>query len=88
GDQAPLIELLSLAKAHNAWLMIDDAHGFGVQGKSGLGSCEPLIAADNLPDILVITFGKAVASSGACVLGSSEFIDYMLQFNRDYTYST
>ena len=88
GDQAPLIELLSLAKAHNAWLMIDDAHGFGVLGKSGLGSCEPLIAADNLPDILVITFGKAVASSGACVLGSSEFIDYMLQFNRDYTYST
>ena len=88
GDQAPLIELLSLAKAHNAWLMIDDAHGFGVLGKSGLGSCEPLIAADNLPDILVITFGKALASSGACVLGSSEFIDYMLQFNRDYTYST
>ena len=88
GDQAPLIELLSLAKAHNAWLMIDDAHGFGVLGKSGLGSCEPLIAAENLPDILVITFGKAVASSGACVLGSSEFIDYMLQFNRDYTYST
>lgn len=88
GDQAPLIELLSLAKAHNAWLMIDDAHGFGVLGKSGLGSCEPLIAADNLPDILVITFGKAVASSGACVLGSSEFVDYMLQFNRDYTYST
>ncbi|WP_372859316.1 aminotransferase class I/II-fold pyridoxal phosphate-dependent enzyme [Pseudoalteromonas sp.] len=88
GDQAPLIELLSLAKAHNAWLMIDDAHGFGVLGKSGLGSCEPLIAADNLPDILVITFGKTVASSGACVLGSSEFIDYMLQFNRDYTYST
>jgi len=88
GDQAPLTELLSLAKAHNAWLMIDDAHGFGVLGKSGLGSCEPLIAADNLPDILVITFGKAVASSGACVLGSSEFIDYMLQFNRYYTYST
>lgn len=88
GDQAPLIELLSLAKAHNAWLMIDDAHGFGALGRSGLGSCEPFIAADNLPNILVITFGKAVATSGACVLGSSEFIDYMLQFNRDYTYST
>lgn len=88
GDQAPLVELLSLAKAHNAWLMIDDAHGFGALGRSGLGSCEPFIAADNLPNILVITFGKAVATSGACVLGSSEFIDYMLQFNRDYTYST
>lgn len=88
GDQAPLHELLSLAKQHNAWLMIDDAHGFGALGETGLGSCEPLIAAEDLPDILVITFGKAVASSGACVLGTHAFIDYMVQFNRDYTYST
>lgn len=88
GDTAPIKALFTLAKQHNAWLMIDDAHGFGVLGKSGLGSCEALIAADTLPDILVITFGKAVASSGACVLGSQHFIDYMLQFNRDYTYST
>ncbi|WP_372763146.1 aminotransferase class I/II-fold pyridoxal phosphate-dependent enzyme [Pseudoalteromonas sp.] len=87
GDQAPLAELLSLAKQHNAWLMIDDAHGFGVLGNSGLGSCEAL-TAEQRPDILVITFGKAVASSGACVLGSQAFIDYMLQFNRDYIYST
>ena len=87
GDTAPLKELLALAKQHNAWLMIDDAHGFGVLGKTGLGSCEAFIT-QTLPDILVITFGKAVASNGACVLGSKQFIDYMLQFNRDYTYST
>mgnify|MGYP003665928372 CR=1 FL=1 len=87
GDTAPLKELLALAKQHNAWLMIDDAHGFGALGKTGLGSCEAFIT-QTLPDILVITFGKAVASSGACVLGSKQFIDYMLQFNRDYTYST
>ncbi|MEL0656752.1 8-amino-7-oxononanoate synthase [Pseudoalteromonas issachenkonii] len=89
GDTAPLKELLTLAKQHNAWLMIDDAHGFGALGKTGLGSCEVLLEEGiTLPDILVITFGKAAASSGACVLGSKQFIDYMLQFNRDYTYST
>ena len=87
GDTAPIKDLLRLAKQHNAWLMIDDAHGFGALGNTGLGSCETLIG-DILPDILVITFGKAVASSGACVLGSRAFIDYMLQYNRDYTYST
>lgn len=87
GDTAPIKDLLRLAKKHNAWLMIDDAHGFGALGNTGLGSCETLIG-DILPDILVITFGKAVASSGACVLGSRAFIDYMLQYNRDYTYST
>ena len=87
GDTAPIKDLLLLAKQHNAWLMIDDAHGFGALGNTGLGSCETLIG-NILPDILVITFGKAVASSGACVLGSRAFIDYMLQYNRDYTYST
>ncbi|EAW27743.1 8-amino-7-oxononanoate synthase (7-keto-8-aminopelargonic acid synthetase) [Alteromonadales bacterium TW-7] len=87
GDTAPIKDLLLLAKQHNAWLMIDDAHGFGGLGNTGLGSCETFIG-DILPDILVITFGKAVASSGACVLGSRAFIDYMLQYNRDYTYST
>ena len=87
GDTAPIKDLLRLAKKHNAWLMIDDAHGFGALGNTGLGSCETFIG-DILPDILVITFGKAVASSGACVLGSRAFIDYMLQYNRDYTYST
>ena len=87
GDTAPIKDLLRLAKQHNAWLMIDDAHGFGALGNTGLGSCETFIG-DILPDILVITFGKAVASSGACVLGSHAFIDYMLQYNRDYTYST
>ncbi|MDQ2044848.1 8-amino-7-oxononanoate synthase [Pseudoalteromonas sp. 20-92] len=89
GDTAPLKELLALAKQHNAWLMIDDAHGFGALGKTGLGSCEVLLEEGiTLPDILVITFGKSVASSGACVLGNKQFIEYMLQFNRDYTYST
>ena len=87
GDIAPIKALIALAKQHKAWLMIDDAHGFGVRGKTGLGSCEELIN-EHLPELLVITFGKAIASTGACVLGSQAFIEYMLQFNRDYIYST
>jgi len=83
GDKAPIAELAAIAKQHNAWLMIDDAHGFGVLGENGLGSCEKI-----KPQLLVITFGKAAATSGACVLGTKEVIDYMLQYNRDYIYST
>ncbi|WP_394228616.1 aminotransferase class I/II-fold pyridoxal phosphate-dependent enzyme [Pseudoalteromonas spongiae] len=83
GDIAPVAELAHIAKQHNAWLMIDDAHGFGVMGNHGLGSCD-----DIKPEILIITFGKACASSGAAVLCSQNVADYLLQFNRDYTYST
>ena len=83
GDQAPIEALCKLAKQYNAWLMIDDAHGFGVLGEQGLGSCESI-----KPDLLIITFGKALASSGACLLASKQIIDYMLQFNREYIYST
>ncbi len=83
GDKAPLVALSELAVQHSAWLMIDDAHGFGVCGRHGLGSCDAL-----KPELLVITFGKAVASSGACVLASREVIDYLVQYNREYTYST
>lgn len=83
GDSAPVAELVHIAKQHNAWLMIDDAHGFGVMGHHGLGSCDEV-----KPEILIITFGKACASSGAAVLCSQNVADYLLQFNRDYTYST
>lgn len=83
GDRAPLSELNRLAAKHHAWLMIDDAHSFGVDGDNGLGTCETI-----KPQLLVVTFGKAVASSGAAVLCSSSVKDYLLQFDRDYIYST
>lgn len=84
GDGAPLHELKTLADTHSAWLMIDDAHSFGVCGERGLGSVESGVR----PDILVITFGKAMGCQGAAVLSSKRVIDYMVQFNREYTYST
>ncbi|WP_105168211.1 aminotransferase class I/II-fold pyridoxal phosphate-dependent enzyme [Pseudoalteromonas sp. T1lg23B] len=85
GDKAPLEALFNLKQQHNAWLMLDDAHAFGVVGEHGLGSCQ---RHKDKPDILVITFGKAMACQGAAVLTSKAVADYMLQFNRDYIYST
>ncbi|MBQ4809798.1 8-amino-7-oxononanoate synthase [Pseudoalteromonas luteoviolacea] len=84
GDGAPLNALQQLAQMHKAWLMIDDAHSFGVCGQNGLGSIESGVR----PDILVITFGKAMGCQGAAVLSSKRVIEYMLQCNREYTYST
>ncbi|MBS3796798.1 8-amino-7-oxononanoate synthase [Pseudoalteromonas sp. BDTF-M6] len=84
GDCAPVGEIDALCRAHDAWFMLDDAHGFGVLG-DGLGSA---LERKTRPDILVITFGKALASNGAVVLASTSVIELLLQGNRDYIYST
>jgi len=84
GDCAPLQQFMELKQQHNAWLMLDDAHSFGVLGENGLGS----VGLGCKPEILVITFGKAMACQGAAVLASKSVIDFLLQFNRDYIYST
>jgi 8-amino-7-oxononanoate synthase len=84
GDCAPIAQLSAIKKRHNAWLMIDDAHAFGVVGDKGLGSA---IVTDK-PDILIITFGKAMASQGAAILAKQDVIDFLLQNSREYIYST
>lgn len=85
GDSAPLAEIATLAARHNAWLMVDDAHGIGVTGREGRGSCA---RAGIQPDLLVVTFGKAFGVSGAAVLCSEPVADYLLQFARHLIYST
>ncbi len=85
GDQAPLAEMRQLCDDHGAWLMVDDAHGCGVLGPQGRGSC----AADQIqPDILVVTFGKAFGCSGAAVLCRGDLAQYLTQFARHLVYST
>ncbi|WP_125779960.1 aminotransferase class I/II-fold pyridoxal phosphate-dependent enzyme [Pseudoalteromonas rubra] len=84
GDCAPLTDIAQLAKTHNAWLMVDDAHALGVLGDNGLGSIERGVK----PELLVITFGKAMACQGAAVLCSERVQQYLLQFSREYIYST
>ncbi|SNY76966.1 8-amino-7-oxononanoate synthase [Enterobacter sp. CC120223-11] len=85
GDSAPLAEIASVTEAANGWLLVDDAHGIGVSGREGRGTCDE---QNVKPDLLVVTFGKAFGLSGAAVLCSEEVADYLLQFARHLIYST
>lgn len=85
GDSAPLEEIAALAHQHQALLMVDDAHGIGILGEAGKGTCNHFGIH---PDILVVTFGKAFGCSGAAVLMSQALADYFVQFSRPLIYST
>ncbi len=85
GDCAPLALLREITTQHQTWLMVDDAHGCGVLGDTGQGSCHQ---AGIKADILIITFGKAFGIQGAAVLCSQDTAEYLVQFARHYIYST
>ncbi|EAY8287949.1 aminotransferase class I/II-fold pyridoxal phosphate-dependent enzyme, partial [Salmonella enterica] len=70
---------------HHAWLLVDDAHGIGVTGDEGRGTCWQRGVK---PELLVVTFGKGFGVSGAAVLCSESVADYLLQFARHLVYST
>lgn len=88
GDLAPLPQLLALAERYDAWLVIDDAHGFGVLGRHGQGS----LAHFGLPAsprlLLMGTLGKAAGVGGAFVAGSATAIEFILQKGRSYIFTT
>ena len=88
GDLAPLPLLYALAEQYDAWLVLDDAHGFGVLGEQGKGS----LAHFNLPSarriLLMGTLGKAAGVGGAFVAGSEIAIEYLLQKGRSYIFTT
>jgi 8-amino-7-oxononanoate synthase len=88
GDLAPLNELYCLAVQHDAWLVVDDAHGFGVLGPQGRGSLAHLgLPAD--PRIVYMgTLGKAAGVSGAFVAGDATVIEWLLQRSRPYIFTT
>lgn len=88
GDLAPLTELAALAQQNDAWLMIDDAHGFGVLGEQGAGCAEYFNLDQNQLPILMGTLGKACGSFGAFVAGSETLIETLIQFARPYIYTT
>ncbi|MDB6044126.1 MAG: bioF [Gammaproteobacteria bacterium] len=88
GDVAPLPQLARAAKAHRAWLVVDDAHGLGVLGATGRGSLEQFgLSSDDAP-VLIGTLGKAFGSFGAFVAGSSDLIEFLIQRARPYIYTT
>jgi len=91
GDMAPVPELLALCERHDALLVLDDAHGFGVLGRTGRGVLEhfslPLTPHPSRI-VYMATLGKAAGVFGAFVAGSVELTDYLVQRARSYIYTT
>jgi 8-amino-7-oxononanoate synthase len=88
GDVADLPALAKVAKARGAWLMVDDAHGFGTLGANGGGVVEHFgLSQDDVP-VLIGTLGKGFGTAGAFVAGSDELIEALVQFARPYIYTT
>jgi 8-amino-7-oxononanoate synthase len=88
GDVAPLPELAALARTHDAWLMVDDAHGIGVLGAQGGGVAEHFgLGAQDVP-VLMGTLGKGAGSFGAFVAGDAVLIEYLINTARPYIYTT
>jgi len=87
GDPAPLPELLALCEQHDAWLLVDDAHGFGVLGGQGRGSLAHYgIASPRI--IYMATLGKAAGVCGAFVATEQVVIDMLVNHARSYIYTT
>ena len=87
GDLAPVADLLTIAQAHDALLIVDDAHGFGVLGKYGHGILEHFqIQSDRI--VYIGTLGKAAGVSGAFVCAHKLLMECLIQKGRPYIYST
>ncbi len=88
GDLAPLPALAETAAQHDAWLMVDDAHGLGIIGKQGRGSVDHFDLNNEHVPILMGTLGKAFGTFGAFVAGSEALIETLIQQARSYIYTT
>ena len=88
GDRAPLPELARLCQQHDAWLLVDDAHGLGVLGREGRGSLDAAGLGFEQVPILMGTLGKALGTAGAFVAGSEDLIETLIQQARTYVYTT
>jgi len=86
GDLAPLAGLLALAERFNAWLYLDDAHGFGVLGEGRGALVEAGIDSPRI--IYMATLGKAVGVAGAAVAAEQAVIDWIVNSARPYIYTT
>ncbi|MDB5989260.1 MAG: bioF [Herbaspirillum sp.] len=87
GDIAPLPQLLALCEQYDAWLLIDDAHGFGVLGADGRGSLSHFGLAS--PRVIYMgTLGKAAGVYGAFVAGEADLIEWLMQRARTYIFTT
>jgi len=88
GDVAPIPALAGLARRHQGWLLIDDAHGLGASGAGGRGTLAIAGVTPGLPIVLVGTLGKAFGTFGAFVAGDALLIETLVQEARTYIYTT
>ncbi len=86
GDLTNLPGVVKLAKKYNAKVMVDDAHGIGVMGKNGRGTCEHFGVEDDV-DLVMGTFSKSFASLGGFVAGDKKVISYIKHFARSMIFS-
>jgi 8-amino-7-oxononanoate synthase len=87
GDVAPLTDLAQLAREFGATLIGDDAHGIGVLGDGRGAAVEFGLSPRDMP-VHVVTFGKALGTAGAAVVGSAALIDTLIQSSRTFIYDT
>ena len=88
GDVAPLRELAVVAREHGATLYIDDAHGIGVLGEAGRGSIDAAGLANDAVPLRLVTFGKALGSAGAALVGDADLIAHLAETARPHIYTT
>lgn len=87
GDAAPLVDLLRLAERYDAWIIVDDAHGFGVLGESGHGVLQELgLASERF--VYIGTLGKAAGVAGAFVAAHETIVEHLINTARPYVYTT
>ena len=86
GDVAKLPEICALAKKYNANVMVDEAHGLGVFGKQGRGTCDHFGVTEDV-DLIMGTFSKSLASIGGFIAADESIINYLRHHSRSYIFS-
>lgn len=88
GDMAKVNAMSRICQQHNAWMMLDDAHGFGVLGETGAGTAQACDLDQQQLPVYMATLGKAMGVSGAFVAGSEALVETLIQQSRPYIYTT
>ena len=86
GDVAKLPEIVALAKKYNASVMVDEAHGIGVFGRQGRGTCDHFGVSQDV-DLIMGTFSKSFASIGGFIAAAESIINYLRHHSRSYIFS-
>ncbi|MCW2953435.1 MAG: Glycine C-acetyltransferase [Conexibacter sp.] len=86
GDVAPLVEIADLCQRFGARLMVDEAHGLGVLGARGAGTCE-LLGIEDRVDLRMATFSKSLASCGGVIAGPADVVEFLRIQSRPFLFT-